>query len=1075
MQEGKPQIDVSKGFGFQIQPSPAQLLSQPITSAAFSAPEPQQTTWSFENPNYTQPDIQKQHAIYDKISDELDRGYWIDPAKIDKIAKRASDEMWLPSDAPASTRALFFIKKNENNPEIIDEYKMNYFKRLWKDVVSRAANAWSAIAKIANEYEKDTWMWLVEWAGRAALGAVSNFTPIGATAWLAASAFPWTANTIKNKVSSVMWDSRTPQQKARDNLSTFGALWSIASTIVWDTAMWALELADNLVSWWMADRKLYQVMESKGAKDMMDAIAQSRPVQEIISLAEQYPQEAKALWDALSWFMWVFDVATAGWASVLWKQIGKQALSKVWSMWWDSIMQWIKNLWTKWTDMIPQWVKNMWEKVSNMTGSVWTPAKEAVKSMWEAMILKTAGIWPMTKEVAMDLWTKGKIFDDLKTWKVDTMTLFMDNMKKIKRAWENLSDTGKAYKPIRELDIDVDTKEVRSLIDSELEKANIKRNPDWSYSFADSSIWSKKSEKALLETINDVYNRESVKPWVALNIRRKISDRIWSNSDVSDEGRRLITKIREKYNDLLKKQIPGLRELDAKYSAQRAEYDAVKSDFFDKKGEIKSDALSKFINISKDRNRTRLERLSKLSPEADDASRAILAYEDMTNAMWTKTATYAQQWLGAAGLLWAGAGLTSDNPRATTPFWLALIAISNPRVMVSLLQKRAKLWNKKVKWTDMKSSDLANQLKLKVLNNEFRKSDGEVLKKAIDTDKRVAQIFWLVPMSEWKLVKWQTFDLPEGQTKVMEAKAPNSTKDITEIQAPVSEQVDVSTTETIPQEPSSVEESTKPWINTMSSKNATEVRNKLPKFQWEFDKQIRTMTTSNPMQPRGTFLDKGFWEKVSSQIKNFSHKKLVSLIKEFRRTWELPERLDISEWVIGKLWILDRKKVVDEVINFINSKGVVNQIEDKPVIKKATKVNVVPKKTVVEKPNYWIEHRPTKTWATWDDISKWWETIPKDIYTNPEYYFNTKDKAYKESYDVIKNMRGDPEKVITIYRAGKVNSFNEWDWVSLSKTYAEEHASRMWSEWVFSKKVKAKDIQFAGDDINEFWYFPVGK
>jgi hypothetical protein len=63
---------------------------------------------------------------------------------------------------------------------------------------------------------------------------------------------------------------------------------------------------------------------------------------------------------------------------------------------------------------------------------------------------------------------------------------------------------------------------------------------------------------------------------------------------------------------------------------------------------------------------------------------------------------------------------------------------------------------------------------------------------------------------------------------------------------------------------------------------------------------------------------------------------------------------------------------------------------------------------------------------------------------------------------------------ITVYRASPKNELNVWDWVSFSKKYAEWEWVVEWSK-VFAHKVKAKDIYFAGDDINEFWYLPKDK
>lgn len=63
---------------------------------------------------------------------------------------------------------------------------------------------------------------------------------------------------------------------------------------------------------------------------------------------------------------------------------------------------------------------------------------------------------------------------------------------------------------------------------------------------------------------------------------------------------------------------------------------------------------------------------------------------------------------------------------------------------------------------------------------------------------------------------------------------------------------------------------------------------------------------------------------------------------------------------------------------------------------------------------------------------------------------------------------------VTIYRASTGDSINKGDWITLSKSYAEHH-NYSWLDGkgkILSKQVKAKDIQFAGDDLAEWGYFP---
>ena len=123
--------------------------------------------------------------------------------------------------------------------------------------------------------------------------------------------------------------------------------------------------------------------------------------------------------------------------------------------------------------------------------------------------------------------------------------------------------------------------------------------------------------------------------------------------------------------------------------------------------------------------------------------------------------------------------------------------------------------------------------------------------------------------------------------------------------------------------------------------------------------------------------------------------------------------------------------------------------------------------------DYRLSHRPTETGAFASNISDN-GLIPSDVYEHPEWYFSMSEKSYQESFNVLRKIRNNPDAKIKIYRASTKNELNVGDWVTLSKTYAKEHNERSLNSKgkVYEYTVKAKDIQYAGDDINEFGYFP---
>lgn len=118
--------------------------------------------------------------------------------------------------------------------------------------------------------------------------------------------------------------------------------------------------------------------------------------------------------------------------------------------------------------------------------------------------------------------------------------------------------------------------------------------------------------------------------------------------------------------------------------------------------------------------------------------------------------------------------------------------------------------------------------------------------------------------------------------------------------------------------------------------------------------------------------------------------------------------------------------------------------------------------------SYAMSHRPQEMGAGYniDEIGN-----APNFYENPEYFKHSKDGTYDESIRALLKIKGKPEAEVTVYRASPKAELNKGDWISLSKKYAQGESLSEGTK-VHSFKVKAKDIQFAGDDINEFGYFP---
>ena len=125
--------------------------------------------------------------------------------------------------------------------------------------------------------------------------------------------------------------------------------------------------------------------------------------------------------------------------------------------------------------------------------------------------------------------------------------------------------------------------------------------------------------------------------------------------------------------------------------------------------------------------------------------------------------------------------------------------------------------------------------------------------------------------------------------------------------------------------------------------------------------------------------------------------------------------------------------------------------------------------------DYRMAHRPTESGITADDLTNQdVETpMPKDFYEKMENY-TSEEVGTDESIRAIRAVRGKPDAKIKIYRATTGDSINDGDWVTFSKSYAQAHNAHSLENKgkILEMEVSVKDVQFAGDSVNEWGYFP---
>lgn len=78
---------------------------------------------------------------------------------------------------------------------------------------------------------------------------------------------------------------------------------------------------------------------------------------------------------------------------------------------------------------------------------------------------------------------------------------------------------------------------------------------------------------------------------------------------------------------------------------------------------------------------------------------------------------------------------------------------------------------------------------------------------------------------------------------------------------------------------------------------------------------------------------------------------------------------------------------------------------------------------------------------------------------------------HQRSASIIANYHNQPDKMVKIYRQAP-KDMNYGDWVGLTKEYADYHIGNHPDNQLWEREVPAGEVMFAGDDINEWGYYP---
>ena len=127
--------------------------------------------------------------------------------------------------------------------------------------------------------------------------------------------------------------------------------------------------------------------------------------------------------------------------------------------------------------------------------------------------------------------------------------------------------------------------------------------------------------------------------------------------------------------------------------------------------------------------------------------------------------------------------------------------------------------------------------------------------------------------------------------------------------------------------------------------------------------------------------------------------------------------------------------------------------------------------------DYQMRHRPADAeyGAPLHDVTQ--NIYPPDFYgPNGARYYGSGDKIDQHSHSIISRMRGNPDGMVTVFRAvpKDVDVINPGDWVTINNDYAKMHGegSLQGNYKILQKQVPAKELFTEGNSMNEWGWNP---
>jgi hypothetical protein len=266
--------------------------------------------------------------------------------------------------------------------------------------------------------------------------------------------------------------------------------------------------------------------------------------------------------------------------------------------------------------------------------------------------------------------------------KIDRDSIFNKTKSAIDKRLEGLSETGKEYEGIKKLDTkaNVSEKTITDLLGNrgirvEDGKIKVDLQSDIQLSPADA--------KGLEEVLSLIRGKENLTAKEVLNLRTRLSNLSKFGEGKTDASKLVAREIRKEIDNIAKKEIPGLADLDAKFAPERQLLSKIKKTIFNADGTIKDNAVSKIATLTGKGKEKALERMEKIIPGLKEDLNILKSIEDIEYSKGQKVGTYMRTGLGV------GTGAVAGGPLGA----IVGAIVTSPQVGVSLLRAYGKAKN----------------------------------------------------------------------------------------------------------------------------------------------------------------------------------------------------------------------------------------------------------------------------------------------------------------------------------------------------------------------------------------------